>query len=490
MNRFDDKTASRRYRALLKGMMDPVLTIGFDGIIQEASDSVAQMFGYQPEELIGENIKVLMPEPHHSQHDSYLDRYRRTGDTRILRKRREFEVVRKGGTRIVCELSVSRVDVPGQDEPIFIGNFRDVTDRKQAELALAESERRFRAVFDQELQYVGLLKPDGTTIEINQTALERTRVDRDDVVGLPFWETPWWHHSAEARARVRLAVQAASRGEVVRFETDYLSDNGELRSVDFSVKPLRDAEGEISMLIPEGRDITELKRAQRAETSMLKALASIGESAAVLAHEIKNPITAINVALRAVADHLGEDQQQVLEELAGRMSRLKYLLTRTLSFARPLELRKTECDLPELLQSAIDASSAMIEEKRLEVCTELESELSVHVDADALDEVFVNLVRNAAQALSSKGRIRVSAKRAGPGQVSVAIEDDGPGIAEAMRTTLFQPFVTSKTAGTGLGLAIARKIVVEHEGEIDVGVSDLGGARFHILLPSAQSPRL
>ena len=96
------------------------------GVVQEVSDSVEEMFGWKPEELRGQNVKVLMPEPHHSAHDEYLAKFRRTGETWILNTTREFEVRRKNGTHIVCELSVARIDVPGKEEPLFCGNFRDV----------------------------------------------------------------------------------------------------------------------------------------------------------------------------------------------------------------------------------------------------------------------------------------------------------------------------------------------------------------------------
>ena len=126
-----------RLRALLAGMLDPVVTIDSAGVIQEASESVKSVFGYLPGELVGRNVRLLMPEPHHAQHDEYLARYRRTGDTNILNRTREFEVVRKDGSSFVCELSVSRVEIPGKEEPLFIGSFRDVTARKRAERALA-----------------------------------------------------------------------------------------------------------------------------------------------------------------------------------------------------------------------------------------------------------------------------------------------------------------------------------------------------------------
>src|SRR5688572_4324426 len=106
---------SARHRALLAGMLDPVVTIDSQGIIQEASDLVECCFGYAPAELVGQNANLLIAEPHHRLHDEYQDRDRRTGATNVLTRTREFDVVRKDGSRVVCELSVSRVDAPGED---------------------------------------------------------------------------------------------------------------------------------------------------------------------------------------------------------------------------------------------------------------------------------------------------------------------------------------------------------------------------------------
>jgi two-component system sensor histidine kinase/response regulator len=474
-----------RLRALLEGMLDAVVTIDACGKIEEASNSVHDVFGYEPHELIGENIRMLMPEPHHSAHDGYLDNYRRTGHTGILGRTREFDVLRKGGETIVIELSVSRVDLP-DDEPLFIGSFRDVTARKEADKALADSERRFRAIFDQEFQFVGLLRPDGTLIEVNRAALESAGIAREVVIGKPFWTTPWWAHSEEAQARIRSAVEEAATGTFVRFETDYRGGDGEEKWVDFSLKPVKDDEGNVVLLLPEGRDITQLKKASRRENAMLRSLAEIGESAAVLVHEIKNPITAVNLALRAVADRLDQDQKTVLEDLAGRMQGLERTMRRTLGFVRPLECKLELLD-PNTLLAQVEA----LMRPQLEAAgVALESSVAAdvptfHGDPMLLEHLFSNLIQNAIEACSDRddgGRVRIVAHTAAKA-IRFEVEDDGPGIADDMKDDLFRPFATGRSEGTGLGLALCRKIVDAHGGTIEAERGELGGARFVIDLP-------
>lgn len=355
------RTATR-LRAVLAGMLDAVVTIDDHGTVQEASDSVQRVFGWKPSELVGKNVKVLMPAEHREHHDEYLARYRETGHTWILGTTREFEVLCKGGKPITCELSVSRVDVPGEDGPLFCGTFRDVTNRNQVH--------------------------------------ER-------------------------------------------------------------------------------------------ETAMLRSLARIGESAAVLAHEIKNPITAVNVALRAVAGHLGEDDRGVLEELVGRMQKLEKLMRRTLTFARPLDVRLASHEVAELFEAARMGQGSELEASGTKLLVEMEDGCpAVSADAQLVEEILTNLMRNAREAIDpssngSGGTIRLAAGPAPDGRVRISVEDDGPGIPEDKLESIWEPFFTTKGLGTGLGLAICRKIAEGHGGSLEAGRSDLGGARFTLTLHAA-----
>ncbi|MBI5443194.1 MAG: PAS domain S-box protein, partial [Deltaproteobacteria bacterium] len=138
--------------------------------------------------------------------------------------------------------------------------------REREELSgnLEERERRYRAIFDRTFQFIGLITADGTVIEANRTALDAIGAGLDEVTGRPFWETPWWAHSAAEQAKLRAAVEAAARGEFVRFETSHPSSEGGLIHVDFSLKPIRDDKGAVVFIIPEGRDITDRKRVEEA----------------------------------------------------------------------------------------------------------------------------------------------------------------------------------------------------------------------------------
>jgi PAS domain S-box-containing protein len=470
-------------RAILEATLDPTVTIDATGTIVIASHSVQRVFGWRQNELIGKNIKSLMPEPHASAHDGYIARYLKHGHTTILNRTRQFDVLRKDGKLVPVELSVSRVDPEGGGPPLFTGSFRDITQRLETERALRASEARFHAIFDHSFQYMGLLAPDGSLLEANHAALDSAGLRREDVIGKPFWDTRWWSVSPKARERLQQAIQRAGKGEFVRFEAEHRGVGDQIRTVDFSLTPVRGEDGQVIQMIPEGRDITELKRAQRTETAMLRALATVGESAAMLAHEIKNPITAVNLALRAVAEQLGEDHQQVLQDLVSRMQRLEQLMRRTLTFTKPLELRMATIDGADLVAKVVAQVRAQATKLAVRVETKQPKErVFFEGDRQLLEEVLTNLVRNAIEAQQEGGRIEISLDRKGD-RVRYVVDDAGPGIPDSVRATLFQPFVTTKTEGTGLGLPFSKKVIEQHGGTIAATSSPLGGARFTIELP-------
>lgn len=136
------RRSDARQRAVLAASLDPLIAVDSRGIVQSASDSVERVFGWKPDQLVGKNIKLLMPEPHRSRHDGHLANYQRTGKSNIVGITRELEAVRKDGSVFPCEVSVARVDLPNDDEPLFTGVIRDISERKQAQ---AEQIDRIRA---------------------------------------------------------------------------------------------------------------------------------------------------------------------------------------------------------------------------------------------------------------------------------------------------------------------------------------------------------
>lgn len=271
------------------------------------------------------------------------------------------------------------------------------------------------------------------------------------------------------------------RGELLNRAKD-----GRELPVVLTITSVRDAKGTIVGFVSNGMDVGELRRLQE-RVAQTEALARLGQMAAVVAHEIRNPLGSIVMAARQLASGTlpSEDRELVLNILRDESQRLNETLTNFLAYARPRPLKLERNDLNALAADVarIIAGDAS-EGSRIE--TSLDPKLApFHFDGDQVRQVAWNIALNAIQALEGRGTVSISTGLRGH-FAFLRVDDDGPGIAPAARDDLFQPFKTTKTHGTGLGLAIADRIVRAHGGSIDVESSPERGASFTVLLPTAQ----
>jgi len=202
-----------------------------------------------------------------------------------------------------------------------------------------------------------------------------------------------------------------------------------------------------------------------------RRLAALGEMSAVLAHEIKNPLASLkgNAQLLAAALPEGEKPRQKAERVVEEARRLEQLAQDLLSFVRSGELHRSDVAVGELVRAAAG-----------DTAIELVGDARWSLDGDRMRQVLANVIANAVEA--GPPPVRVAVQATGD-QLVIDVADRGPGVPEAERERIFEPFVTKKTCGTGLGLAIARRIVMLHGGTIVVGDAPGGGALFHIVVP-------
>jgi PAS domain S-box-containing protein len=270
------------------------------------------------------------------------------------------------------------------------------------------------------------------------------------------------------------------RGELV----NRAKDGREIPLV-LTITAVRDEAGAIMGYVSNGVDLTELKSLEE-RVAQAEALATIGEMAAVVAHEIRNPLGSIVMAAQQLTDESlpREDRDTVIGVLRHESKRLNETLTNFLAYSRPRTVNRGLNDLNALLKEVAQmafANKDLAGGSRLSLALDRALE-SFPFDTDQVRQVVWNIVINAIQALGGTGTVTVrSGKSDGTAWLSVA--DNGPGITESMRADLFKPFRTTKQQGTGLGLAIADRIVKAHGGRIEIETHLGKGTTFTVRLP-------
>lgn len=241
------------------------------------------------------------------------------------------------------------------------------------------------------------------------------------------------------------------------------------------------------------RDFLRRQRQRQAEVASRLAhtdqLASLGQLAAGLAHEIKNPLAGIQGALELLNEDEGSESTQLLYgEMLSELDRVNSTLQSLLASARPAPLQLSGSDARKLVQDVERLLSPGLARREVSLETQFApGDLVAHLDSSKIKQVLINLIQNAADAIEGGGRIEVSVARCPDGRGAIfVVSDDGPGIPPKHQKSVFEPFFTTKFSGTGLGLAIARSLVEQHEGSLEFESSPSEGTTFFVILPEPE----
>lgn len=289
------------------------------------------------------------------------------------------------------------------------------------------------------------------------------------------------------------------------FEMATLPNRAELRLkstdtvIGYTLSLVRDEAGAAVGAALFFKDLTQVEQIEERER-LRDRLAAVGEMAAVMAHEIKNPLAGIEVLaglLRRKAPE-NDDVQALVKDIISEAKLANAIVQEVLAFVRPVRLQVDRTSLAEALASAVVMADGKATRGSIVVDTSLSGDLPpLGADQHQLTQVFANLLINAYEALDGRGRIAISAtlaRTAAEGAllpdghqpidtVVIEVADDGPGMVPGVAEKIFNPFFTTKAQGSGLGLAIVRKIVDAHEGRIDMSTADGRGTRFRVTLP-------
>jgi PAS domain S-box-containing protein len=334
---------------------------------------------------------------------------------------------------------------------------------------------------------------DGGLVIINDEARRLFALEPgDDLIGTPYPDVLHQHPDI-----VRVLGGA--------FELKSLPNRAELRLkstdtvIGYTLSLVRDGNGEAVGAALFFKDLTHVEQMEERER-LRDRLAAVGEMAAVMAHEIKNPLAGIEVLAgllrRKAPDNL--DVQSLVGDIINEAKMANAIVQEVLAFVRPVRLQVDRTHLADAVSSAVSLADNKAPRGAIIVGVSLPKDLpALGADQHQLTQVFCNLLINAYEALEGRGRIEISARLARTSAegallpdghvpvptVVVDVADDGPGMSRDLAEKIFNPFFTTKAQGSGLGLAIVRKIVDAHEGRIDMTTADGRGTKFRVTLP-------
>lgn len=377
-----------RMQALMEAAVDGIVSINDRGIIQTTNSAAQKLFGYSAAEMVGKNVTLLMPSPYREEHDAYLHRYLSTGERRIIGIGREVVGLRSDGTTFPMDLSVAEARVG--EERVFLGVIRDITERKQAEARIQESN----------------------------ASLEKAILELKA-------------KNEEVRAMSQQLWQAAK-------------------------------------------------------------LASVGELAASIAHELNNPLATVCLRIESVLQRTPPDdpRRRALEIVAQESKRMGDLVANLLQFSRRGEEKISTVNIKEELTNAVELIQHYLRKRQVSVTQEFaENTPNVFADRQKLRQVFLNLLTNAGDAMAKGGELVLKCAPAtlasGDHGVQIEFADNGMGIPAHYLEKVQDPFFTTKEEGkgTGLGLAICRRVMQEHRGAIQIESAPGAGTTVRLTLP-------
>ena len=352
---------------------------------------------------------------------------------------------------------------------VLEGFITDVTESQAREQELERNERRFEAVFNDPNLLVGLLDPDGTVLDVNQTALQYVDLTRSESIGEALESTPWWADGLQDD--VERWVDAAAAGEYVEYEATHPTGDGEPIAVEGVFRPVRDEAGAVTALVVSARDVTERRKRER---ELQRQNDRLGEFAGFVSHDFQSPLSTARGRLELALETGDLDHVETALDAVERIDELRTDLASTLRSGEIVAERERIAvgDVIERVWATADPGA--------EASFSVAGSTHIEADPDAFHRLIENLVRNSVEHGGPNAEVRVGRL---DGEDGFYYEDDGPGLDPTVREKIFLPGFSTKASrdGTGMGMASVRQIVLAHGWEIDVGDAEtLDGARFEI----------
>jgi len=470
--------------AIVDSSEDAVIGKDLDGVILTWNRGAERLYGYSAEEVRGRSIRLLLPDDRLDELDVILKTIRNG------RRVERLETVRRTKSGMLVDVAVTISPVRIADGTIVGGATiaRDITALKQSEKALRTSEQRWRSVVESAVDGIVVIDSRGHIEAFNPAAERLFGYGEAEVIG----------------RNVNMLMPSPYREEHDGYLSHYLTTGtariiGSGREVegrrrDGTTFPLHLSVSE--MVVGGERKFTgivhDLGARVRMEEQLREqtAMARLGEMAAVLAHEIKNPLAGIRGAVQVIGSRLPQESRdaEIVTEIVKRIDGLARLMKDVLIFARPPQPKPAAVDVGGLLRLTAGLLAADPDVALIRV--EIEGAAPpIMADAELLKIAFANLLVNGAHAMEGEGVISVSIE-ALAASCRIAFQDAGPGIPPENREKIFTPFFTTKSKGTGLGLPTVKRLVDAHGGRIEIECPAGGGTVVILHLPAAPTGQL
>jgi PAS domain S-box-containing protein len=473
-----------RFTELFESLREGIFFTTPDGKLLDANPALLRMLGYDDkEELKKLNFRELYADP--SQRDTLV---RQVVDHGAVQ---DVDVVyrRKDGSHLHCLASGFGVrDTFGRTIRMQ-GTLVDITERIEIEARLHQEQEFVRRLVASFPDVIAVMDLDGRLTFVSPRIEDVLGRSAPDLIGKVLREQIHRDDAAELAS----AFRKLANGELAHAQLEYRTKHadGTWRVLRASASPLFDASGKINGVVASARDVTETRAAEKQQLQKEK-LAAMGEMMAGVAHELNNPLTAILGISDLMRERAADDAtRRQVEIVLKQARRAAGIVQNLLAFSRPSALASKKLRPEQVIKQVIDQQQPSLRQKNVAIQLEARQDLpAVDADPRLLQQVFVNLIVNAEQAISSRrdhGTLRITVE-AVEGKITFIFADDGPGISPENLTKIFDPFFTTKRpgGGTGLGLTICQAIVKEHGGTMEVQSTPDAGAEFRVILPAAK----
>ncbi|MFJ7508194.1 PAS domain S-box protein [Peribacillus simplex] len=460
------ETSERIFAELFDQSMDAIIFWNDDGIIFRVNHSACKIFESSREDLIGSYIwKYVYSNNHHF--GQMMETFER--DTQV---RGELIYKMPNNQIKLLELTAKKHEGDGYNVTIF----RNVSERWLIEKELRDSEKKFRKIFEGTLDGLILWNHEGFT-DINEAGQKILEISKRKLLSLSV--KGFIEKIPENAPVLNAHIENVYKHEVYSSIIPITFEDGRVKHIEFLTRKNLYSNLNLSIFRDVSKNLEMQEQIRKSDT-----LNVVGELAAGIAHEIRNPMTALKGFIQLLEDGVKGEFSTYFHVITSEIKRIETIITEFLVLAKPQALKIFKQDVHTILRETLEllAAQALLENIQFETDFE-EDEFKVLCEANQLKQVFINLIKNALEVMPDGGSVHIKTSRFSEKYVCISITDQGMGISTEMLKKLGEPFYTTKERGTGLGLMVSYKIIEEHNGYIEVE-SEVGkGTSFHIYLP-------